>query len=224
MPAVPPARAPTLAPVGATPGKPFATSGCAAVGVGPGIGPTGDGVDGAAAVQFGGTDSCPMDADSPTPADIGEPATPEISGAAEPRPAAMSNDESRPSPSLPAAVPGARKLPPVKSWAACNGLIAPVDVNVFQKLAFGPQAVQKLSSWELPDEPPLSRPSSSESADGVDVDGDAMPCSVLGTAEVNCDNGACVVAATCPAVAPGAVVGGAVVNDGTVDADDDCAA
>ena len=110
----------------------------------------------------------------------------------------MTDGESPLMPSPPAvapAAPGLKKPALVTICAACSGLMAPVEVNVFQMLALGPHVLQKLSSWELPVDPPLSRPSSSESAevdDDVDVAGDAMPCSVLGTAAVNCDRVACV--------------------------------
>jgi hypothetical protein len=146
-----PARAPIPAPVGATPGTPAATSGGAANGVLPSAEATGDAVDGAAAVQLGGTDSGPIDAPCPTPTDIEEPVAPipvmpEIVGVPEPSPAAMPNGERWPSPSLPAKAPGPRKLALVTVCAICAGLKVPVDVNVFQTLAFGPQALQKLSS------------------------------------------------------------------------------
>lgn len=202
MPPVAPARAPTAAPLGAIPGTPAATSGGVVNGVLPSPGAVGVAADGAAAVQFGGTDKDPMDPAWPAPADTEEPAapspaTPDIPDVPEPRPAAIADGESPLMPSPPAiapAVPGPKKPALVTICAACSGLMAPVEVNVFQMLALGPHALQKLSSWELPDEPPLSRPSSSDSAevDDVDVAGDAMPCSVLGTAEVNCDKAACV--------------------------------
>ena len=187
-----PARAPIPAPVGATPGTPAATSGGAANGVLPSAEATGEAVAGAAAVQLGGTDSGPIDAPCPTPTGIEEPVAPipdmpEIVGVPEPSPAVMLNGERWPSPSLPAMAPGPRKLALVTVCAICAGLKVPVDVNVFQTLAFGPQALQKLSSWEFPDEPPLSRPWSSEriDVDEVDVAGEAIPCSVVGTAEVS---------------------------------------
>ena len=151
----------------------------------------------------------------------------------EPRPAAIASGETAPSPSLPAKAPGPKKLAPVTVCAICAGLKAPVDVTVFQRFAFGPQVLQKLSSREFPEEPPLSRLSSPESpdVDDVEVAGDAIPCSVVGTADVSCDSDAwvlvpvaCVAAAACPASAPGAVVCGAVVNDGTLVAVADCAA
>ena len=231
--------APALAPIpaGATPGTPAATSGGAANGLLPSAEATGDGIDGAAAVQLGGTAKCPIDPACPRPADIEVPVAPRpvipgIPWVPEPRPAA--NGERWPSPSLPANAPGLRKLALVTVCAICAGLKVPVEVNVFHMFAFGPQVLQKLSSRELPEEPPLSRLSSPESPDvddDVDVAGDERPCSVLGTAEVSCDNDACVLvpaawvaAAACPASAPGAVVCGAVVNDGTLDAVADCAA
>lgn len=197
-----PARAPMPAPAGATPGTPAATSGGAASGVPPNAEVVGEPAEGVAAVQLGGTDNDPMDAPWPTPADIDEPAapspaTPDTPCVPEPRPAATPNGESPPTPGVSViapAAPGPRKPALVAIWAACSGLMAPVDVNVFQTLALGPQVLQKLSSWELPVEPPLSRPWSSDSADvdGVDVAGVAIPCSVVGTADVNCDKVACV--------------------------------
>jgi len=60
IPALAPARAPRLAPLGATPGTP-ATSGGAAIRVLPGAGAIGDVEGGAVAVQAGGTDNGPMD-------------------------------------------------------------------------------------------------------------------------------------------------------------------
>lgn len=109
----------------------------------------------------------------------------------------MPNGESPLMPWLPAIAPdapGPKKPALVTICAACSGLMAPVEVNVFQMLALGPQALQKLSSWELPDEPPPRRPWSSDSTevDDADVAGDVMLCSVLGIAEVNCDKVACV--------------------------------
>src|SRR6185437_907384 len=158
------------------------------------------------------------------------PAVPEIPVVPEPRPAAKPSGASPPSPSLVAMVLGPRKPALLAICAACNGLIAPVEVNVFQMLAFGPQVLQKLSNWEFPDEPPVSKPWSSESSE-LDDAGVAIPCSVPGTEEVNCDSAACalepvacVLAAACPASAPVVVVCGAVVNDGTLVAVADCAA
>lgn len=103
---------------------------------------------------------------------------------------------------------------------------------VFQMVAFGPHALQKLSSAEFPDDPPVSRLQMPDSPDvdeedDVDVAGEARPCRLVGTAEVNCDNAACVLvladvpvawvtAAACPANPPGAVVCGAAANAGTL--------
>ena len=78
-------------------------------------------------------------------------------------------------------------------------------------------------------------PESPDVDDDVDEVGDVSCCSAVGTAEVNCDSVACVLvladvpvawvaAAACPATAPGAVVCGAAVNDGTLVAAADCAA
>ena len=151
MPVVAPARAPIAAPAGATPGTPVATSGGAANGLPPNAEATGDGAGGAAADQLGGTDKGPTDVDWPRLADIDEPAAPspvrpEIPCPPEPRPAAMPSGENPPSPSLPAKAPGPKKLALVTVCAICAGLKVPVDVKVFQMLAFGPQVLQKLSS------------------------------------------------------------------------------
>ena len=58
---------------------------------------------------------------------------------------------------------------------------------VFQMFAFGPHWLQKLSSAEFPEDPPISRfqmPPSPEvddvSEDDVDDAGDANPCNVFG--------------------------------------------
>src|SRR6201993_3681111 len=66
---------------------------------------------------------------------------------------------------------------------------------VFQMLASGPHSLQKLSSAEFPDEPPVSRfqmPPSPEvddvTEDDVDDAGDANPCSVFGTVATSCDS------------------------------------
>ncbi len=150
MPPVAPARAPMAAPLGATPGTPAATSGGAANGVLPSPDALGVAADGAAAVQFGGTDRGPMDPAWPTPADIEEPAapspaTPDTPDVPEPRPAAMPSGESPlmlGPPAIAPAAPGPKKPALVTICAACSGLMAPVDVNVFQTLALGPQVLQ----------------------------------------------------------------------------------
>jgi hypothetical protein len=151
MPVVAPARAPIAAPAGATPGTPVATSGGAANGLLPNAEARGEGADGATADQLGGTDNGPMDVDWPRLADIDEPVAPspvrpEIPCVPEPRPAAISSGETAPSPPLPAKALGPKKLELVTVCAICAGLKVPVDVKVFQRFAFGPQVLQKLSS------------------------------------------------------------------------------
>lgn len=150
MPAAPPARVPK--PAGAIPGTPVATGG-AANGLPPNAEATGDDAEGATALQLGGTDSGPIDVAWPSPADIEEPAPPRpaISDrpcVPEPRPAAIPNGERVVRPSLPviALAAGAKKLALVTVCATCAGFRAPVDVNVFQTFAFGPQVLHKLSS------------------------------------------------------------------------------
>ena len=76
MPPVAPARAPTAAPLGATPGTPAATSGGAPNGVLPSPGAVGVAADGADAVQFGGTDKDPIDPAWPALVETEEPAAP----------------------------------------------------------------------------------------------------------------------------------------------------
>src|SRR5580693_283256 len=107
MPVVAPARAPIAAPVGATPGTPVATSGGTATGLLLSAEARGEGADGAAPDQLGGTDNEPMDVDWPRPADIDEPeapspARPEIPCPPELRPAVMPSGATAPSPPLPA--------------------------------------------------------------------------------------------------------------------------
>jgi hypothetical protein len=138
-------------PAGATPGTPVATSGGAANGLLPNAEATGNGADGAAADQLGGTDKGPMDVDWPRVAGIDEPEAPspvrpEIPCPPEPRPAAMPSGENPPCAALPVKAPGPQKLALVTVWAICAGLKAPVDDTVFQRFALGPQALQKLSS------------------------------------------------------------------------------
>jgi hypothetical protein len=139
----------------------------------------------------------------------------------EPRPAAIPKGETAPKLPVPGVLPApARKDEPVMAATTWAGSKAPVDVSVFQKLALGSRSDPRSVVDELAE---------------VDVTGDAICCSVVGTAEVNCDNVACVlvladepvawvVAAACAANPPGAVVWGAAVNDGTLVAAADCAA
>src|SRR2546429_268251 len=68
---------------------------------------------------------------------------------------------------------------------------------VFQMLALGPHAVQKLSSAVFPEDPPSSRLRRSPGpvVDVADERGEAIPCSVPGTVEITCDRVLCCVPA-----------------------------
>jgi hypothetical protein len=130
---------------------------------------------GAVAVQAGGADKCPTKAARPSPADIEVP-VPAIPG----NPCALApyDDASvakplkGPSATMPLA-PAAPSVDAVQAVTIWDGLKAPLDVTVFQKLEFGSRIDVTFDADE-PDD---------EAAGGED-----MLCKTVGTEVVACDN------------------------------------
>jgi hypothetical protein len=128
------------------------------------------------AVQAGGTDKCPIDAAWASSADIELPATPDNRCVPGPNPAANCAISARfPSPTMaPAPVlPSVEAVMAVTTW---DGLNAPVEVTVFQKLAFGSRIDCKADPVEVV----------------VAVAGVAMLCKLVGIEDMTFVNVACV--------------------------------
>jgi hypothetical protein len=130
---------------------------------------------GAVAVQAGGADRCPTKAACPSPADIELPvlAIPGSPCALAPYDdASVAKLLKGPSPTMPLA-PAAPRVDAVQAVTIWDGLMAPLDVTVFQKLEFGSRIDVAFDADE-PDD---------EAAAGED-----MLCKTVGTEVVACDN------------------------------------
>lgn len=202
---------------GAIPGMPAAAAGVGVLsGVVANVGPS-ELTGGAVAVQAGGADKCPTKAACPTPADIELPAPPSPATLGNPCAPTLYDDASvaKP-PRLPelarSLAPTAPSVDAVQAVTIWDGLKAPLDVTVFQKLEFG----SRIDATFEPDEP-----------DDEPVAGEDMLCKAVGSEVVACDNVAWVsvvadelvawvTAAACSVCPSELVVFGGVVNDGSL--------
>lgn len=190
--AVPAAPRPAILASG-IPGKPSATVGGAVSGVPPKIEAI-ELIGGAIAVQVGGTDSEPIEAAWPAPADTA-PLRPPSPPSGPPSPAAAACPSASPA-ALPPLAPSRLR----KGATVLLGMKKPDENMVFQILAFGPSG-EFISQPRMsvdPDEDdapdPVNAPSISPLPDNADPDdaGEARFCRAGGTPDISCDSAVCV--------------------------------